>query len=123
MRFKRFDKITGDHAAVISAMVKLDALAYDYLRPDELSHQNKVIEPSSNIYFAENLAHFLRNAHDGRIPNIRLFTGYIYKLYNVISSEHDQNYSLRSEKDTLFNCSDMNLVRNGLVKEMVQSER
>ena len=59
MRLQSFDKITGDHAAIVSAMIKLDALAYDYLRPDELSHQNQVIEPSSNIYFAENLAIFL----------------------------------------------------------------
>ena len=35
MGLQRFDKIAGNHAAIVSAMIKLDALAHDYLRPGE----------------------------------------------------------------------------------------
>jgi hypothetical protein len=38
IRLKSFHKIAGYQTAVVSAMVELDAFAYDYLRPDECSH-------------------------------------------------------------------------------------
>jgi hypothetical protein len=33
------DKIAGYHTAIVPAMIKLDALAYDYLRPAEDFHE------------------------------------------------------------------------------------
>jgi len=39
MRFQSIDEIAGYHDAVISAMVKIDALADYYLWLDELSHK------------------------------------------------------------------------------------
>jgi hypothetical protein len=41
---KSFDEIAGYQTAIVSAMIKLDAFAYDYLRPGEASHEGQLFD-------------------------------------------------------------------------------
>jgi hypothetical protein len=42
VRLERFDKIAGYQTAIVPAMIKLDAFAYDYLRPAEDFHESQL---------------------------------------------------------------------------------